>query len=111
MLRENLLKLIREKCAAHWELNLFRDHIIINLPDKEVDFRSACQQVKREITVCIKVHFPERDQDVLFEVRSGAWNSSFKLGKTILALETEGPLGEKTNSTVYRAHQKAAGEA
>jgi hypothetical protein len=112
MLQENLLKLIREKFATHWELELFRDHIIINLPDKETDFRSACQHVKREVTACVKAHFPERDQDVLFEVRSGAWNSSFKLGKTIPELETEGPLSEKDEQ--YQAIErtkKAAEEA
>jgi len=112
MLQEDLLKLIRENCAAHWEFDLFRDHIIINLPGKEADFRSSCQQVKREITACVKAHFPERDQDVIFEVRNGAWNSSFKLGKTIPELETEKPLSEKDEQ--YQAitrNTKAAGEA
>jgi hypothetical protein len=112
MLQENLLNLIREKCAAHWELNLFPDHIIINLPADETDFRSACQQVKLEITACVKAYFPERDLYVLFEIRSGAWNSSFKIGKTVCELETQQPLSEKDEQ--YKAIErtnKGAGEA
>jgi len=91
MLQEDLLNLIREQCASHCVLELFRDHIIINLPGDEADFRSAYQKIKREISNCVKVHFPERDKDFLFEVRSGAWNSSFKLGKNIPERETEKP--------------------
>jgi hypothetical protein len=106
MLQENLLNLIREKCASHWELNVFQDHIIVNLPDTEADFRSAGQQVKREITACVTEHFPERDEDILFEIRSGAWNSSFKLGKTVPVLKTEGPLSEKDEQYESMARAK-----
>ena len=81
--QEHLLNIIREKCSSHWELNVFKDHIIINLPNMEEDFRSAYLKVKREITTCAKQHFPERNTEILFEVRNGSWNSSFKLGKTI----------------------------
>jgi len=81
--QENLLNIIREKCSSHWELNVFKDHIIINLPDLEEDFRSVYLKVKREITACIQQHFPERNTEILFEVRNGSWNCSFKLGKTV----------------------------
>jgi hypothetical protein len=83
ILHESLLNIIHEKCSSHWELNIFKDHIIINLPDTEEDFRSAYRKVKREITACVKQHFPERNTEILFEVRNGSWNSSFKLGKTV----------------------------
>jgi len=83
ILPEELLNIIREKCSSHWELEVYKDHIIINLPDMEEDFRSAYLKVKREITACVKQHFPERSTELLFEVRNGSWNSSFKLGKTI----------------------------
>jgi hypothetical protein len=82
ILQANLLNIIREKCSSGWELNVFQDHIIINLPDMKKDFRSAYSKVKKEITACVLEHFPERDTDVLFEVRNGSWNCSFKLGKT-----------------------------
>jgi len=82
ILQENLLNIIREKCSSGWQLEVFRDHIIINLQDNEKDFRSAYSKVKREITECIQQHFPERNTDILFEVRNGSWNCSFKLGKT-----------------------------
>ena len=82
ILQEDLLNIIREKCSSGWELNVFGDHIIINLRDKEDDFRSAYSKVKQEITICVKQHFPERNADILFEVRNGSWNCSFKLGKT-----------------------------
>ena len=72
---ENLLSIIREKCSSGWELNVFQDHIIVNLPDEEEDFRSAYSKVKREITACIQQHFPERNADVLFEVRNDSWKS------------------------------------
>jgi len=58
------------------------NHIIINIPDKEDDFRFAFNKAKHEITECVKQHFPERNSDVLFEVRSASWNCSFKLRKT-----------------------------
>jgi hypothetical protein len=65
------------------ELTVFKDHIIINLPNKEEDYRSAYSKVKKEVTGCVQQHFPERNTELLFEVRSGSWNCSFKLGKTI----------------------------
>jgi hypothetical protein len=64
ILQENLLNIIREKCSSGWELNVFEDHIIVN------------------IIRCVKQHFPDRDFDILFEVRNGSWNCSFKIGKT-----------------------------
>jgi len=70
--QENLLNIIREKCSSSWELNVFKDHIIINLPDIEEDFRSAYLKVKREITECVKQHFPERNTEILFQVRNGS---------------------------------------
>ncbi|WP_295797848.1 hypothetical protein [Mucilaginibacter sp.] len=81
--QENLLSIIREKCSSGWQLDVFRDHIIINLPDNEKDFRLAYSKAKEQITACIQQHFPERNEDVLFEVRNGSWNCSFKLGKTV----------------------------
>jgi hypothetical protein len=81
ILPENLLTIIREKCSPGWELNVFQDHIIINLPDIEIDFRSAYSKIKKEIAACVLQHFPERNADILFEVRNGSWNCSFKLGK------------------------------
>jgi hypothetical protein len=80
---EDLLNVVREKCSSHWGLEVYKDHIIINLPDMEEDFRSAYLEVKREITACVKQHFPERNTEILFKVRNGSWNSSFKLGKTV----------------------------
>jgi len=81
--QENLLNIIREKCSSGWLLDVFKDHIIINLPDTEEDYRSAYSKAKREITRCIQQHFPERNTEILFEVRNGSWNCSFKLGKTV----------------------------
>jgi hypothetical protein len=86
ILQENLLNIIREECSSGWELNVFGDHIIVNLRDKVDDFRSAYATIKKEIIACIQQHFPERDSDVLFEVRNSSWNCSFKLGKTITHL-------------------------
>ncbi|WP_299512625.1 hypothetical protein [Mucilaginibacter sp.] len=84
LLRENIIDLIRETCSSHWELNVFNGHIIVNLPDAEKDFRSIYNKVKQEITKCIRQHFPDRDEELLFEVRNCSWNCSFKLGKTTL---------------------------
>jgi hypothetical protein len=95
ILQENLLKLIAEKCSSHWQVNVFQDHILINLPDTENDFKSAYREVKKEITACVHEHLPGRNIEVLFEVRNGSWNCSFKLGKTLPELKTEGPLSEK----------------
>jgi len=83
ILQENLLNIIREKCSSGWDLNVFEDHIIINVKDAEGDFRAAYSMIKQEITLCIKAHFQERIEDILFEVRNGSWNCSFKIGKTI----------------------------
>ena len=83
ILQENLINIISEKCSSGWELNVFEDHIIINVKDAEGDFRAEYHKIKQEITLCIKAHFPERNEDILFEVRNGSWNCSFKIGKTI----------------------------
>lgn len=83
ILQENALNIIREKCSSGWDLNVFGDHIIINLKNDEEDFRTAYSNIKQEITQCIKKHFPERNVDILFEVRNGSWNCSFKIGKAI----------------------------
>jgi hypothetical protein len=82
ILLENLIKLISEQCSSHWEPEVYKDRIIINLPDTREDYRSVYQQVKKEITKCVQQHFPERDTELLFEVRNGSWNASFKVGKT-----------------------------
>jgi hypothetical protein len=79
ILQEHLLNLISNQCSSHWELTVFQDHIIINLPRCEEDFRSAYSKVKQEITSCVLHYFPERNADLLFEVRVGSWNCSFKL--------------------------------
>jgi len=83
ILQENLLNIIREKCSSGWDLHVFGDHIIVDVMHKENNFRSAYVTVKQEITRCIKEHFPERSIDMLFEVRNGSWNCSFKIGKTM----------------------------
>ncbi|MDB5110530.1 MAG: hypothetical protein JWR67_1644 [Mucilaginibacter sp.] len=80
--QENILNLIREKCSSHWELNVFKNHIIISLPDTQEDYRSAYRQIKQEITKYVRQHFPERDEELIFEVRKGSWNFSFKLRQT-----------------------------
>jgi hypothetical protein len=82
ILQEKLLNIIREKCSSDWDLNVFGEHIIVNIMAKDGDFRSTYGLVKQEITQCVKKHFPERDADILFEVRNGSWNCSFKIGKT-----------------------------
>ena len=83
ILQENLLNIISEKCSSGWELLVFGDHIIVNVMEKENNFRSAYATVKQQITLCVKEHFPERSADILFEVRNGSWNCSFKIGKTM----------------------------
>ncbi|MFA6083516.1 hypothetical protein [Mucilaginibacter sp.] len=82
LLREDLIKLITLKCSSDWNLDIFKDHILINLTDTETDHMSTYRKIKKQVTDCIREHLPERDEDVLFEVRNGAWNCSFKLGKT-----------------------------
>jgi len=84
VLQVNILSIIREKCSPAWGLNVFGDHIIVNIMEKEDDFRPAYARVKKEITQCMKAHFPERNADILFEVRNGSWNCSFKIGKTLI---------------------------
>ena len=81
--QEILLTIIQDKCSSLWQLDVFMDHIIINLPDKELNFRSAFMKVKQDIMLCVQQHFPKRDTEILFEVRNGSWNCSFKLKKTI----------------------------
>jgi len=106
ILQKNLLKLIAEKCSSHWQVNVFHDHIVIKLPDTEKDFKPAYREVKKEITACVHEHLPERNIDVLFEVRNGSWNCSFKLGKTLTELKTDGTLSEKDEPYEAMAHAK-----
>jgi hypothetical protein len=82
ILQENLLSILREQCSSAWDLTVFGDHIIVNARKKEEDFRSAFSIVKKEINGCVKQHFPERNDELLFEVRNSSWNCSFKIGKT-----------------------------
>ncbi len=82
ILQEKLLALIRDKCSSHWEPVIYRDHIIINLPETAEHYRSAYNTVKKEVINCATEHLPERDTEILIEVRNGAWNCSFKLAKT-----------------------------
>lgn len=81
MLRENILSKISEQCPSHWQLALFMDHLIVNLPNSEIEFRSAYNKAKQEITKCVQQHFPERNEEILVEVRNSSWNCSFKIGK------------------------------
>ena len=73
--------MIGEKCSPEWHLKLFMDHIVISLPNEPNDFRFAYSKAKQEITECVQQHFPERNAELLFEVRNGSWNCSFKLRK------------------------------
>ena len=50
ILQEDLLNIIREKCSSGWDLNVFGEHIIVNVPEKQDNFRSAYAMVKQEIT-------------------------------------------------------------
>ena len=84
IVQENILNLIRDHCSAYWELNVFKNHIIINLPETNEDYRLAYIKAKQEITACVTLHFPERDTELLFEVRNGSWNCSFKLMNTTI---------------------------
>ncbi|EHQ31008.1 hypothetical protein [Mucilaginibacter paludis] len=83
ILQANMLNIIREKCSSGWSLEVFGDHIIVNVLRKEDNFRPVFALVKQTITRCVKEHFPERNDDVLFEVRNGSWNCSFKIVKTL----------------------------
>jgi hypothetical protein len=84
ILQEKILKFIREKYSSHWELEEYKDHIIINQPDTGKDYRSVYQQVKKEVTRSVQQHFSERNAELIFEVRSGSWNFSFRLAKTLI---------------------------
>lgn len=79
--QENAIKIIRENCSPGWQLSLFKDHIIIDLPIAEGDFRASYLSTKKQISKCIQEHFPERDEELLFEVRNGSWNCGFKLSR------------------------------
>ena len=81
---ETIVNLIREKCSSDWEPVFFKGHILIHLPVMEGDFLSRYRKVKKEITSCVTAHLPVLEEEILFEVRSGAWNCSFKLGKTLI---------------------------
>jgi hypothetical protein len=82
MSQETVVSILREKCPSDWEPILFKGHILIHLPDTELDFMSAYHKVKQQITACLKDRMPDREEEVLFEVRNRTWNCSFKLGKT-----------------------------
>jgi hypothetical protein len=38
MFQETVVSLLREKCPPDWEPALFKEHILIHLPDIAVDF-------------------------------------------------------------------------
>lgn len=81
-LQENIVNVIREKCSPDWVLSIFNDHVIVNLPVSSEESRLAYNKAKKDITSCIKEYVPERNADILFEVRSGSLNCSFKLALT-----------------------------
>jgi hypothetical protein len=83
MSQETVVSILREKCPSDWEPILFKGHILIHLPDTELDFTSTYRKVKQQITACVKEHMPDRQEEVLFEIRNNTWNCSFKLGKTV----------------------------
>ncbi len=83
MSHETVVSILREKCPPDWEPVLFKGHILVNLPEMEGNFTLTYRKIKKEITACIIEHLPVLEEEVLFEVRSGAWNCSFKLGKTL----------------------------
>jgi hypothetical protein len=84
MFQETIVNLIREKCAPDWDLVFFKGHILVHLPELEGDFLPRYRKVKKEITGWVTEHLPVLEEEVLFEVRSGAWNCSFKLAKTLI---------------------------
>jgi hypothetical protein len=83
MFQETVVTLIREKCPTDWDLVFFKGHILVHLPETENDFLPRYRKVKKEIMNYVTEHLPILEEEVLFEVRSGAWNCSFKLGKTL----------------------------
>lgn len=83
ILSQNILSKLGEQCSPHWQLALFMDHLIVSLPNEEVDFRSAYHRAKKEIIDCVRQHFPERAAEILVEVRNDSWNCSFKIGKNV----------------------------
>jgi len=84
MSQETIVNFIREKCPSDWELVLFKGHILVNLPEMEGDFLHRYRKVKKEIMGCVTERLPVLEEVILFEVRSGAWNCSFKLAKTLI---------------------------
>lgn len=80
MFQEAIVSLIREKCPSEWELVVFKDRILVQLPETAGDFLPRYRQVKKEITAWVTEQFPV-PEEVLFEIRSSAWNCSFKLGR------------------------------
>jgi hypothetical protein len=83
MLQETIVNLIREKCPSELGPLFFKGHILIHLPEIDDDFLQRYRKIKKEITGCVTENFLVREEEVLFEVRSGAWNCSFKIGKTL----------------------------
>jgi DNA polymerase III delta subunit len=81
-LQESIINIIRENCSPDWVLSMFNGHVIVNLPNSEEEPRLAYNKAKKEITSCIKEYLPERNTDILIEVRSGSLNCSFKLALT-----------------------------
>jgi hypothetical protein len=53
------------------------------MPEMEGDFPSRHRKIKKEILGCIMEHSPVHEEEVLFEVRSGDWNCSFKPDKIL----------------------------
>ncbi|TWI97626.1 hypothetical protein JN11_03448 [Mucilaginibacter frigoritolerans] len=81
--QEKAIKILHENCSLDWELSLYRDHIIVALPVAEGDFRTTYLNVKKQITKCIDEHFPDRNEELLFEIRNGSWNCGFKIKQAI----------------------------
>jgi hypothetical protein len=84
MFQETVVSLIRERCPSDWETVFFKGHILVHLPEMEDDFLPRYRKVKKEIMGCLTQHLPVLEEEVLFEVRSGPWNCSFKLGQTLI---------------------------
>jgi hypothetical protein len=80
MLREAMISLIRDKCPPDWEPALFKRHILVHVPETEGNFLPYYRKVKKEITACVTEQFTVLEEEMLFEIRSGSWNCSFKLG-------------------------------